>query len=53
MLTPLNQIAPYRKKQTAQSYLKILRQAELSIRMSLDRHISLIIIAATVTLLLL
>lgn len=49
MLTPLNQIAPYQKKQTAQSYLKILRQAELSIRVSLDRHISHIIIAGPVT----
>lgn len=49
-LLPLNQIAPYQKKQTAQSYLKILRQAELSIHVSLDRHISHIIIAGPVTL---
>lgn len=49
-LISLNLIAPYQKKQTVQSYLKILLQAELSIHVLFDRHISLVIIAGLVTL---
>lgn len=49
-LISLNQIAPYQKKQTVQSYLKILLQAELSIHVLFDRHINGIIIAGPLTL---
>lgn len=49
-LISLNQIAPYQEKQTVQSYLKILQQAQLSIHVLFDRLISHIIIAGPVTL---
>lgn len=48
--TCFNQIAPYQKEQTVQSYLQMLQQARLSIHVSLDRHISHMIIAGPLTL---
>ena len=49
-LISLNQIAPLiRRNRLRKSYLKILQLAELSIHVSFDRHISLIITAGPVT----
>ena len=49
-LISLNQIAPLiRRNRLCKSYLKILQLAELSIHVSFDRHISLIITAGPVT----